>query len=306
MFWKKFGFWIVLSCLVACTFVVHLGELDRTISFQSGAEVWSDILRDLDQVGLRLTRVSVEEEMEIGRQLAPLVGDSPDPNPWQQYVRQVGSRMTDHLNRPEMQYEFHVISSPMVNAFAIPGGQVFITTGMLEFLETEAELAAILGHEIAHVDLRHCIERLQYALALEKIGVPQIGQFGAAILYRLLSMGYTKYQELEADTMGVRSVILVGYNPQAVVRVFRRLQDSSQRGSDRKPTTPVEAVTGAVIDTLESYADSHPPTVDRIDRIEQMLRVKSVSQKTFYDGKKNLEQRISRSEKEFDDEFHED
>ena len=93
---------------------------------------------------------------------------------------------------------------------------------MLDFLKTEAELAAILGHEIAHVDLRHCIERYQYELSLKRIGLSEVGGL-IDVTRRLISVGYNKYQEVEADAYGTILSIETGYDPDATAAVFARL-----------------------------------------------------------------------------------
>ena len=111
-----------------------------------------------------------------------------------------------------------------INAFALPGGQVFISTGMLKFLRSESELASILGHEIAHVDQRHCIEMFQSQIALDRIGMDEIGQL-AEMTHQLVSAGYRKYQEHEADAAGLRFAMAAGYEPVAIVSTFERLRE---------------------------------------------------------------------------------
>jgi len=90
-------------------------------------------------------------------------------------VNAVGAIVAQKVSRRGIRYRFHVIDSPGINAFALPGGQIFVTTGMMNFVQSEAELAAVLGHEMAHVDLRHCIERYQYEIHLRKAGAGEAG-----------------------------------------------------------------------------------------------------------------------------------
>ena len=125
---------------------------------------------------------------------------SDDPT-WTPYVDAVGQTLVPWVRRHGIAYQFHVIDSSEVNAFSVPGGQVFVFTGMLQFLQSEAELAAILGHEIAHMDQRHCIEKYQYELAARKVGLEGIGHI--ADRARLpITIAYQKNQEIEADAQG--------------------------------------------------------------------------------------------------------
>src|SRR5439155_14541203 len=122
----------------------------------------------------------------------------------------------------------------------------------LDFLRSEAELAAILGHEMAHVDLRHCVERYQYEAALGKVGLREVGQL-AELTRRVLATGYNKYQEVEADAQGVRVSVEAGYAPEAGAEVFERL---AARFGERRPpraTTPVGEVAQAAAEAMGSY-----------------------------------------------------
>src|SRR4029077_11517551 len=114
------------------------------------------------------------------------------------YVMGVAQPLLPYLRRPGIRCEFHVIDSPLTNAFALPGGQIFVMRGLLEFVESEAELAAVLGHEMSHVDLRHCIEHYQYEAKLKKAGVPELGWI-VETAHRLVMLGFSPQQELEAD-----------------------------------------------------------------------------------------------------------
>ena len=183
------------------------------------------------------------------------------------YVSAVGQALAPHVRRRGIQYEFHVVRSPSVNAFAIPGGQVFVFTGMLDFLQSEAELAAILGHEMAHVDLRHCVERYQYEAALGKVGLREIGQL-AEVTRRVLTAGYSKYQEVEADAQGVRSERRGRVRAGGRGRSLRAPRRALRQALGRPATTPVGEVAQAAGEAIGSYLWSHPPSETRAHRLE--------------------------------------
>jgi predicted Zn-dependent protease len=298
---RERGFYAVLSILILGGVAVLPGEIEQDVSFSSVLEIWGDILRDVDQFGLKLTRVSDREEMQVGKDISGMVSARERQDTHSaKYVSAVGQALVPHVKRTGIQYEFHVIEAGwMVNAFALPGGQIYVTTGMLEFLRSEAELAAILGHEISHVDLRHCIEHYQYELTLKKVGARPVGQL-AEIARRLVALEYGKYQELEADAHGMRLSILAGYNPEAGPAVFDRLKRHFREKAAPKVKTPVGEILQALGDVAESYFRSHPPSAERMRRLDGLVAKnrERLAGKLFYVGVENYRQRIPRSQKE--------
>jgi len=291
---------LVVALLLIGGVVVSLGDIDQGVDLSSALETWGDVLRDADQFGLQLTRVSDREEMEVGQRIARLfAAGRQERSEWGTYVSAVGDSLLPHIRRKGIRYQFHVIDSPHVNAFALPGGQVFILTGMLEFLQSEAELAAILGHEISHVDLRHCIERYQYAVMLKRVGLSEVGQL-ADLARRLVAAGYGKYQELEADAHGVRLSIEAEYNPEAGAAVFERLKGRASERTPPKPTTPIAELAQTLEQALSSYHQSHPLSEERLRRLNALLTKnrERLSGRAFYIGVENYQQRIPRSQQE--------
>lgn len=263
--------WLLLVVVAAAAAAVLRGDVDDTVSGDSAFEVWGDMVRDVDQCGLTLMRLSADEEMRLGRELAAAGGwREVSVSPWSGYVEAVGADVAAHVRRRGISYRFHVVDSSEVNAFALPGGPVYVTTGMLGFLESEAELAFVLGHEIAHVDQRHAIERLMTQLAMERIGLGDVGRL-ADLPLAFVRGGYRKYQELEADTVGLHLGTAAGYDPAAAVAPFRRLEAQRREVRPRAASNPLSEAAGAVVAGLGSYLDSHPVTRDRIERLEQMI-----------------------------------
>ncbi|MCX6625210.1 MAG: M48 family metallopeptidase, partial [Acidobacteria bacterium] len=168
-------------------------------------------------------------------------------------------------------YLFAVIDSPDINAFALPGGQVFVTTGMLGFVQSNDELAAVVGHEIAHVDLRHCIERYQYILKARKLRVGELGEAVQAARM-LAAMEYSKYQEMDADAAGARLAQAAGYDPRAALRVFQRLIGQGGEGPEVFAQTAPGELNRAAARALGDYFRSHPTSAERSDRLNDILR----------------------------------
>lgn len=153
----------------------------------------------------------------------------------QSYVDAVGQRLARASHRAGLQYQFLVVDSPQVNAFALPGGYIYITRGILAYLNSEAELAAVLGHEIGHVTARHSVQQLSAATAANigvsvlQIFVPQIRNSGGDVLLNTLGgallSGYGREHELEADRLGAEYLARTGYDPQAMIKVVGVLKN---------------------------------------------------------------------------------
>jgi predicted Zn-dependent protease len=302
--WNRTGAWILLALMLIGAAAVWIGDVDESVSLSAAMEVWGDVIRDVDQFGLTLIRVSDKKEMEFGRNLSRgMIDASAGNSDWQSYVTAVGQGLVPYVRRPGIQYEFHVVEGSWINAFALPGGQVFISTGMLKFLRSESELASILGHEIAHVDQRHCIEMFQSQIALDRIGMDEIGHL-AEMTHQVVSAGYRKYQEHEADAAGLRFAMAAGYEPGAIVSTFERLRERYEEPTTTRSKKPIGEITGSLIEALGSYFESHPPTADRISRLKQLVARKhpAIRKKSFYIGKENYLRKIPKSSEQFDGE----
>ena len=293
---------IVVAALAGGAAIAMLGESDGRVGFSAPLEVWGQMLRDVDQVGLRATRISDTDEMKFGERLdaawkAPGASDE-----WTAYVGAVGERLAPHVRRTGIRYSFVAVQTPTVNAFAIPGGRIVVTTGLLEFVQTKAELAAVIGHEMSHVDLRHCIERYQYALRLQKAGFERTP---AAVLLdvnrMLIASGYSKYQEIEADEQGVRLAIQAGYDPDGGPTAMARLVESEGHMAAAHARTPVGEVGRAVEVALGSYFRSHPLSSERQARMAALVERnrRRLAGTEAYIGRENLRRRTARSTQEF-------
>ncbi len=265
---KRIGLILVALLLVAGGAIAWFGDVDPDVNLYSAAEVWADVLRDGDQLGLHLTRISDRREMDLGARVASrMVYQSPSVPAEEARVARVGARLEPYVRRRAIHYTFHVIDFPDVNAFALPGGHVFVFTGLLAQLQSDDELAFILGHEMSHVDLRHAVELYQTEAAFEKIGVAPIGQV-TELVRRLVARGYSKFQELEADAQGLRMCTQAGYDPDAAVRMYARIWPGF--GTSTEPVSPVDEATGAVTGVVTTYFDTHPTDQMRLHRLQAL------------------------------------
>lgn len=211
-------------------------------------------------------RLTPEQEIELGRKLAPQMaaqlgglsqGDAKET------VRRVGAKIVaqSSASRTAYKYNFHLLADrKTVNAFALPGGQIFITEALLSLLEREDELAGVLGHEVGHVLARHSAERLaKQQLTQSLIGAVAVGSgsYDTAQLAQLagsmINMKYGREDELESDTLGLRLMREAGYDPRAMITVMQKLEKAS--GGSRQP----------------EFASTHPSPANRIQRIKEQL-----------------------------------
>lgn len=179
--------------------------------------------------------MSEAEEINLGhkyhQQITKEMPVYPDPK-LAAYVEQVGQRMARVGDRPQLQFHFTLLDSKAVNAFALPGGYIYITRGLLAYLNTEAELAAVLGHEIGHVTARHSVRQqsaatatgLAAAILQAATGVQSSGDLFNVAGKAVLS-GYGREHELEADRLGARYLARAGYDPQAMIEVIGVLKN---------------------------------------------------------------------------------
>jgi predicted Zn-dependent protease len=259
----------VTALMAAGGGLAYWSAAQNTVSAAPALELWNDVLRDADQAGLHATRMSVAEEELLGNKLGATFprGFGADA----ERVRLIGVKLTPFVRRNEVHYEFHVVPSDGVNALALPGGKVFVLRGLLRFVKSDDELASVIGHEMAHVDLRHCAERYQYRNALKRIGVEPMGQL--VELARLpMTMGYAKYQELDADAQGVRMSYQAGYRAGAAADLFDRMSKTTEATPAERPGNMGEEAGGAVLQAAGSYFASHPRSDERARKLRALAR----------------------------------
>ena len=193
---------------------------------------------------LALVSFSPEEEVALGAQAyGPAVqqqGGFYRDNALEEYVQGVGMRLARVSHRFDLSYRYRVLNSSVPNAFALPGGFIVINRGLLVGLKSEAELAAVLGHETGHVTARHSLAGYQRALAanvlLTGVSVAACGRAGgmelSGITASLITNGFSREQEREADWLGIDYMVKAGYNPEGAVKLQEYFYSELERGKN--------------------------------------------------------------------------
>jgi beta-barrel assembly-enhancing protease len=232
----------------------------------------ADTEQELTRMPVRFTRMSDEDEIRVGDRIAEAYKTEQTEQPSAEtreveaYVSQVGARLARGAHR-KLPYKFHYIPSQyFINAFALPGGHVYIGGGLIASMDSEDELAAVLGHEIEHIDHYHCAERAQQEEALRKIPLADI----FAIPIEVFEAGYSKDQELEADREGTRLAVESGYSANGAIRMFETFQRLYAEYQTRA-RTPQQELTQVALETLEGYFSSHPVPRERIAQIQKLI-----------------------------------
>jgi len=195
----------------------------------------------------QLALISEAQEIEMGRgadkDVVSSIGLYPDES-MQRYIQDLGARIAATTERPNLPWTFRVVDDAAVNAFAIPGGFIYVTRGIMAHLNSEAELAAILGHEIGHVTARHSVSQMskqqlaQVGLAAGMIVSPEFAQYGnlASAAMGLMFMKFSRSDESQSDALGLKYMMASGYDPRALPNVFGMLEALSQQsGAGRLP-----------------------------------------------------------------------
>jgi predicted Zn-dependent protease len=180
-----------------------------------------------------------DQDIAIGRQYAPemekqLGGKIPDAQ-LQDYVNSVGQKVAGVSHRPDFEYHFTALDHNSINAFALPGGYIFITRGMLEKLKTESQLASILAHETAHVVARDTMEAMSremlvgtaLSVALSREGSSTVSAV-ADVTRQIISLKYSREDEKVADIAGMDYMVAAGYNPYGMIETFEMLESENE------------------------------------------------------------------------------
>ncbi len=271
---RAIAFVAVLFVGVAGLYFSQRRREPTPVSANAVVAMAADAQRDLTRAPMRLTRLSDDEEIAVGKELSAeyaVPGEklTTEEKALDSYVRQVGSAVSLNAHRP-LPYSFHLVPNrAMMNAFSLPGGPVYVGEGLLDLMTTEDELAAVLGHEIEHIDHYHCAERVQIEARLRSLNLGIVGTL-LQIPLQVWEAGYNKDEEFEADREGMRLAVLGGYSPYGAVSLFGRF---SKLHSEYviHAQSPEEELSQLAIQSLQGYFRSHPLPSERLAQANSLI-----------------------------------
>lgn len=247
------------------------GFMDKLQNLANPDSKEGRLLSGATQVLSSSKEIDYKTERTIGESLAleglqkfgvPLKNES-----LQQYVNLVGNAVAKNSKRATIPYQFAVLDSTVQNAFAVPGGVIFVSRALVSILSDEAELAAVLAHEVGHVSAKHALKSTQRAQFFEGVGTITAAsvrgdkgkKFASAIgdmQTVLFDKGLDRDMEFEADLAAMETTYRTGYDPSALIRVLEKLQKLEASSKEKKG----------------SWFSTHPPLSERIERLRAELR----------------------------------
>lgn len=248
------------SAAAACAALLSLAGLSGcTVNPATGERVFAGFMSESQEIG-------------IGRQQHPEIvkafGGEYDSPELTRYIDSIGQLLARTVERRDLPYKFTVVNSEIVNAFALPGGYIYVSRGLLALAENEAEVAGVLAHELGHVNALHHARRQGQSLLANVLvmgaGIAagsagqQVAQLGSVVAAGVLS-SYSREHEREADTLGLRYMSRAGYDPQAFVEFLRKMRDHARLEALRAGRSPDE------IDSF-NYLATHPAPSERVER----------------------------------------
>lgn len=208
-----------------------------------------------------------------------------------QYLNSLMQSFREEIHSPFEYTVFLIENGP--NACALPGGVICVTTGLMELLESEAELVAILGHEIGHIERGHLFDAARGEMLRRKIDAGSIASYASAVIHSMMHFAFSKSQEDEADEFGFRLLVKKQYDPFAMSAAFEKIANHQQFG--QQP-----------LGVIDDFFATHPHIALRMEKFSSRAELWKANypNEKWYSGKKNFANRISRLEKDYSEEWN--
>lgn len=245
----------------------------------------ADLVGDLFTLGQEATRVvdetaqgilglSVEEERNIGEDVYETLRDqqSVDRSPVAiGRLTRLADPLEQYCSRKGIDYTYLVVKDESINAFSHLGGYIYMNQGLLDWASNDVEVQFVLGHEIAHVELKHCVNNVTYATRASQVA----GGLGAGIAqlaYQSIALGFSEKQEFEADAWSYRTLRRLGRSHEEAIAFLSRLLEHQPEGdlAGKEDPSQEETIAAASINALQNHFRSHPSTEQRIARLEEL------------------------------------
>ena len=268
--------WLLLLVLVAASgaalYYSRRHKTETRVGPEAMLNALADTQREISRLPAGLSRLPDSEEVHFGdtmaqNYLARIGGLPPAEAQVQDYVNLVGQTVASHRRRA-LDYKFHYMpDAHLVNAFALPGGHIFIGKGLMQLMASEDELASVLGHEVEHVENFHCNERVALQARLRHIPLGGL----VTLPVEIFQAGYGKEQEMEADRDGITLAFEAGYSPEGAVHLFHTLA-RLQPAHVNVAYSPDQELSNVALEGIAGYFRSHPLPAEREAQVRQMER----------------------------------
>lgn len=261
--------WVIVLLVVVCAATASAAWMDELQKLADPESKERKLLTGATQIASSAREIDYPTERTIGEALSlesmQRFGKPVANEALQQYVNLVGAAVARSSLRATIPYHFAVLDSPVQNAFAAPGGVIFISKALLDTLQDEAELAAVLAHEVGHVSAKHALKSTRRAQFLQGVGTITAatnqtrGKDYQALIgdlqSKLFDQGLDKSMEYEADLAGMATAWRAGYDPAGMIRVLERLQQLEATSVKKG-----------------SWFSTHPPLAERVARLKTELK----------------------------------
>lgn len=254
-------------------------------SFAPAYQLFGHAAHGVSRALTQIMNVDSMDEKQYGdviRQECFLYQNVKDPD--YMYLNGVMKRVSQFSKKP-FTYSVFTADYNEPNAWALPGGVIFVTKGLLSILSNESELAAILSHEMGHIELSHCLDAVRFEILSKKVGEKTTGEIADFAMQILVSYSFSKTQEGDADLYAFKLLCILDYDPAGEGKALRNLITWSESHGDRESQHA---------DPVRDYFLTHPPLALRADKFENMARIwwKENPHAKRYVGVKNISKRL--------------
>lgn len=281
---------VVLAILGFTSYFVaiHQVQTPQGFSLETFYRYLGQPVKTLDRSITRVIGVNAQDERELGDYLSSNIENLQVSGMIEQkvYVNNIIDQLSKQYNPKNLHFRVFIMSGP-ANAFALPGGIIVITTGMLDLLKSEAQLVAVLSHEKGHIDLGHCID---YMRVQAKTYRSQFGAFFDWYLNMMLRHSFSKFQENEADRFGFESLLALKYDPSSMAEAFTLMSNHYQQNQQKMPHL------------IGDYLSTHPSLILRAENWDEKAKRWKMQhpQIPYYVGVENYQIKKARSEYGYD------
>ena len=226
-----------------------------------------EVIKAADEVGQEIFALTLSEENKIGKEVYQTVRKEDkiiESTETKARLERLARPLIAKTKRKGIKYTFSILEDEEINAFSHLGGYIYVNKGLLDDVNTDSELQFVLGHEIAHVDLKHCVETVTYAARASELANDENAGQLIQIAYKLVSLGYSEEQEYEADAWAFRKMLASGATrSEASLWTKKQAEEDGASANKARPQTLEEEL----IAEVENHFSSHPPSKERHERL---------------------------------------